>query len=137
VWRFIHYDGTACHLDLVQWATDPTWGGLDSRVRADLLAADSPFLIQQLHTKSLELLLVNGMGVIGQLESVLQCSFDEQAGIAINGIRKARVFSGEVCGGVFVIGWSTNLQSSFGVSSEFRSLLAEYVGRLAEKRTIT
>ncbi len=23
-----YYDGKACHLDLVQWATDPTWGKL-------------------------------------------------------------------------------------------------------------
>jgi hypothetical protein len=23
-----YYDGSACHLDLVQWATDPTWGKL-------------------------------------------------------------------------------------------------------------
>jgi hypothetical protein len=28
------YDGTACHLDLVQWATDPVWGQMsDERAR--------------------------------------------------------------------------------------------------------
>jgi hypothetical protein len=29
-----YYDATACHLDLVQWATDPVWGHIpDPRVR--------------------------------------------------------------------------------------------------------
>src|SRR5215831_8468276 len=35
-----YYDGTACHLDLVQWATDPTWNGLPPAVRRRLLAED-------------------------------------------------------------------------------------------------
>src|SRR5436309_2113467 len=29
-----YFDGTACHLDLVQWATDPLWGQLDEEARA-------------------------------------------------------------------------------------------------------
>jgi len=126
-----YYNGSACHLDLVQWATDPTWGGLDSRVRATLLAADGLFLVEQLRCEHLQLLLVNGMGVIRQLVRSLHCSLKEQSPIAISGICKARVFCGEVCGRVFAIGWSANLQSSFGVTSEFRSLLAARVGLLA------
>ena len=31
VWYF---NGTACHLDLVQWATKPLWGELDQVARA-------------------------------------------------------------------------------------------------------
>jgi hypothetical protein len=31
-----YYGGRACHLDLVQWATDPVWGELDDRVKAAL-----------------------------------------------------------------------------------------------------
>jgi len=128
-----YYDGSACHLDLVQWATDPTWRHLDSAVRANLLAADGPFLVEQLRSENLQLLLVNGMGVIRQLFSSLRCSLKEQSPITINGVRKARIFCGEVFGRVFAIGWSTNLQSSFGVTSEFRSLLAERVGLLASE----
>lgn len=41
-----YYNGSACHLDLVQWATDPTWGSLrPAGLRNRLLDADSPFLI--------------------------------------------------------------------------------------------
>jgi hypothetical protein len=28
-----YHDGSACHLDLSQWATDPTWNGLSREVR--------------------------------------------------------------------------------------------------------
>jgi hypothetical protein len=30
----------ACHLDLVQWATDPVWGKLGDRVGAEVLLAE-------------------------------------------------------------------------------------------------
>jgi hypothetical protein len=39
--RASYYDGTACHLDLVQWATDPVWSKLPSAVRNRLLAERS------------------------------------------------------------------------------------------------
>jgi hypothetical protein len=38
-----YYDGSACHLDLVQWATDPIWGRIADRgVRGALLAEGKP-----------------------------------------------------------------------------------------------
>jgi hypothetical protein len=37
-----YYDGTACHLDLVQWATSPVWGRLTDAVPWRLLADDEP-----------------------------------------------------------------------------------------------
>ncbi len=32
-----YYRGTACHLTLVQWATNPTWGLLPESSRVELL----------------------------------------------------------------------------------------------------
>ena len=58
-----YYDGTACHLDLVQWATDPTWAKLPSSVRKRLITEDAAFLISQLQNESIRLLLVNGASV--------------------------------------------------------------------------
>lgn len=44
-----YYDGSACHLDLVQWATDPVWGKIrEPNTRERLLADDAEFLRQQL-----------------------------------------------------------------------------------------
>ena len=42
-----YFDDSACHLDLTQWATDPTWGKLTSKARQHLVAEDSDFLLTQ------------------------------------------------------------------------------------------
>ena len=63
-------NGTACHLDLVQWATKPIWGELCSSQRAKLLAADTEFLAHQLKTGSSSIILMNGQQVVSQLTSV-------------------------------------------------------------------
>jgi hypothetical protein len=43
-----YYKGSACHLDLAQWATDPTWGKLTPQIRDRLVADGLPFLRWQL-----------------------------------------------------------------------------------------
>jgi hypothetical protein len=58
-----YYERTACHLDLVQWATDPTWGKLQPANTQSLIEADLLFLCQQLSRESIRLLLLNGSAV--------------------------------------------------------------------------
>ncbi|WP_127784349.1 hypothetical protein [Rhodococcus sp. X156] len=55
-----YYDGTACHLHLVQWATNPVWHGLPPAVREQLVAADADFLRWQLRSSGVRRVLVNG-----------------------------------------------------------------------------
>jgi len=57
-------DGTACHLHLVQWATNPVWSGLTPAVRTQLVDADVDFLRWQLRTASVERVLVNGANAL-------------------------------------------------------------------------
>ena len=64
-----YFDGSACHLDLVQWATDPVWGTLDKQVKTQLLAGDIEFLRFQLTSYKFKFLLLNGRSVINQFES--------------------------------------------------------------------
>lgn len=61
--------GTACHLDLVQWATKPIWGELSLNQRAKLLVDDAEFLAHQLKTGSSSIILMNGQQVVSQLTS--------------------------------------------------------------------
>ena len=77
--RASYYNGTACHLDLVQWATDPTWGRLQPKaVRQRLLDADTSFLSEQLSHENILVLLVNGSdGMIRQLKRSLNVNFAE------------------------------------------------------------
>jgi hypothetical protein len=122
-------DGTACHLDLVQWATDPTWGKLrPASTRKQLLAEDAAFLAEQLKNERLRLIMVNGMAVIRELRRTLAPDLDELEPIVGYAHVDTRLFAGSVFGRVRVIGWSTNLQSSFGVTTELREELANRIG---------
>lgn len=128
-----YYDRSACHLDLVQWATNPTWGRLNpAALRRQLIENDAPFLEEQLSNENIQTLLLNGMGVIRALQRVLKTTLDELDPIAEIGFQKTRLFTGNLFGRVAVIGWSTNLQSSFDVSNELRVRIAERVGALAD-----
>lgn len=127
-----YYDGSACHLDLVQWATDPTWRKLrPASVRKRLLTADAPFLIEQLRRENIRLLLLNGRGVVRQLSRTIACDLEEVEPIIGLGYQDTSVFVGTIFERVRVVAWSTNVQSSFGVTSELRFELADRVRQLS------
>jgi hypothetical protein len=133
-----YYDGSACHLDLIQWATDPTWRHLpDAGVRARLLARDGPFLLNQLTHERIHLLLLNGRTVISQLSRLADGVRLIEAGY-LDGpaSRVSRLYVGQLPGPIRVVGWSVNLQSSFGVSKEFRAELARSVSGLAKRGSL-
>ncbi len=129
-----YYNGSACHLDLVQWATDPTWSNLrPATIRNRLLDADSRFLIEQLSNENIQLLLVNGMGVVRQLQTTVNATLDEDDPIVGFGHHDTGLFMGTLFDRVRVIAWSTNIQSSFGVTSELRTEIAQCVAELARR----
>lgn len=129
-----YYDGSACHLDLVQWATDPVWGQLkDGKVRSALLNDGLPHLTAQLRGGAISLVLINGREVIDQVN---------RTGLAKLELQETNLESGcSVYGGrgdgVEFLGWSTNLQSSFGVTLSFRQSLAQWLAeRLRTPSTV-
>ncbi|MCA1648576.1 MAG: hypothetical protein LC797_24980, partial [Chloroflexi bacterium] len=64
----VYYDDTACHLDLVQWATDPMWGKIpDRKVRNTLLEDGTPYLRAQLARENIRVVLLNGRAVMTQV----------------------------------------------------------------------
>ena len=125
-----YYAGTACHLDLIQWATDPTWKALPAVERQSMLREDSAFLLAQLEQERIETVLLNGMGVIRRFQRQFDVSLPVADVIDDGGHQPTRICSGRLSDRVRVVGWSTNMQSSFGVTSERRRLIAEHVGRL-------
>jgi len=65
-----YYAGTAAHLDLVQWATDPVWGNIkDETIKVQLLKNDADFLRYQVNSKKFEVIYLNGKSVFEQLTS--------------------------------------------------------------------
>lgn len=105
-----YHDRTACHLDLVQWATDPVWSGLGDGVRNALLRQDAAFLRRQLARPDLRLVVVNGGAVVDQTQAlglVRWRKVDTLSGPPV------QVLVGEANGTRFV-GWTCNLQSTPG-----------------------
>jgi hypothetical protein len=112
---YSYTSGTACHLDLVPWATDPVWGGIPSRqAREELLSAGLPYLQYLLRHLDLRLLLMNGAQVVnqvaatrlGELEHVDTIPYDDRGSTT-------KLYVGEG-NGVLFLGWSVNVQGTPG-----------------------
>nr|BAM62548.1 putative uncharacterized protein 6 [uncultured microorganism] len=131
-----YYDGSACHLDLVQWATDPTWGKIPNRtIRNRLLKEDAAFLREQLTTGSFRLLLINGRGVVRPFQRMMGISLRPAGSVKSRSV-ESRMSLGRLPFGTKVIGWSVNVQSSYGVSNALRAALACRVRGLNHDDTI-
>lgn len=111
--RASYWNGTACHLDLVQWATDPVWRDLSDRQKQELLDGDVPFLAKQLRRGAIRLLLLNGSGIIAAFEQLMGC---ELRLVSQQRSGRVRLLASSV-NGTRVLGWNINLQSSRGVKN--------------------
>lgn len=120
-----YHDRSACHLDLVQVATDPVWGKLNTIQQMTLLTADKGFLSQLINNGKFELLLLNGrtcMDVVGTALPVTWSACWKFKHLT----RQYEVKEG-MYGHRRVIGWSLNLQSTPGVTPSTRNSLAAFI----------
>jgi len=122
---------TACHLDLVQWATDPKWGSLDSATRRSILNEDVLFLAEQLKHEGIRYLLLNGQSVIRHFCRMFDVQLRDDVTLTEDGHVATRIVRGTLLGRIQVIGWSTNIQSSFGVTTERRQAICKRVSEIA------
>ena len=118
--------GSAAHVDLVQWATKDKWGDLSNNEREELIDDGRQFLEYQLRSENLELLLLNGRTVCVEFQkwSGIQYSYSS---FEIPKGKNAQIMTGLYNGRVKVIGWSANLQSSYGISTADIDRLADKV----------
>jgi hypothetical protein len=64
-------NASACHLDLVQWATDPVWDSiLDKSIKVELLKLDKEFLRYQLTSYHFDFVFLNGGTVVKQFKKL-------------------------------------------------------------------
>jgi hypothetical protein len=129
-----YYGDSACHLDLSQWATDPTWNGLPPDARRQLVDDDAAFLQEQLRAEPIRLLLLNGRAVVRAFETILGGKLRRERETISDRSVTTTFFTGAY-GRIGVVGWSTNLQSGFGVTNILRELLATRVGELSKRVT--
>lgn len=128
-----YFAKSACHLDLVQWATDPVWQGLSESVRSGILASDKAFLRTQVRHEGYRVIVVAGRTAMAwiaksglvQWRQVATLSKKPTASFFV-GTSGTPLFTS---GTPLFIGWSCNLQSQPGARrhiSELTQLLKQH-----------
>lgn len=147
---FYDDSSTACHLDLVPYATSSKWTELTIHQRSTLLLFARDVLGILLRDSPIRMLLLNGSSVVEHFEKVTNVRLEPRQmqhwtlprrtkpdvlGISYRGTVHS------LCGvklsqGILVLGYNHNIQSSFGVTSEvvlaIQEWVASEVARLAE-----
>jgi hypothetical protein len=143
--RYSYYSDlrSACHLDLVPFATHSRWGALTLQQRKRLLMLASRHLGSILIQTSIRLLILNGQSVITHLSSISDAVFDitPVSHWRLRGGHRpvpgfAYVGSASQVGGVHleapinIIGFNHNLQSSFGVTRRVSQAIGTWVSSM-------
>jgi hypothetical protein len=121
--------GTACHLDLVQWATKPVQRALAPPVWQELVEADRDFLRWQLHHSNVKAALVDGAAVLqGVVDAQLvdywsQCELEYGAGGRPG---RFRVYQATAAGIIF-LGW--NMPLGGPIPAADRAALTQWISR--------
>lgn len=121
------YGESACHLDLVQWATKPVWRNLNATSQQTLLKDGVRFLARQIETERYPLVVVNGRTALRAVE--------EHGIVRWGPVRftlrepTTQLFVAEH-GAQRFLGWSCNLQSQPGARRHIEALV-DFVRREA------
>jgi hypothetical protein len=144
-----YYDSTACHLDLVAYATSMKWGLLPSDVRDDLVHRGRSTIAELIRDSAIEVLVLNGRSVVSEFLQFAHASLvardvegwtlPRSSGTGVSGIAYEGAIDaiGEVTldRTIHVIGYNHNLQSSFGVTTQVMQRIGEWVGATVASAT--
>lgn len=131
----------ACHLDLVPYATACKWVELSTKQRSALLKSSGDALGLLLRESAVEVLILNGQSVIEQLQAATGCKLTREAvpewtlprreGDGVSGFAytgKIYQVSGVGLGReISVLGYSHNIQSSFGVTTKVKESIQQWI----------
>lgn len=131
----------ACHLDLVPYATACKWTDLSTVERTALLESAGDALGFLLRDSSIEVLVLNGRSVIENLQAIGNSRFQQRnipdwtlprrgsegvAGYAYTG-KISQVLGVELGREISVLGYSHNIQSSFGVTTKVKTAIQGWI----------
>jgi hypothetical protein len=144
-----YYDkgSTACHLDLIPYATTCKWMELTRTQRSTLLSVAGDTLGHLLKESPVRVLVLNGRSVVEQFQEMAGLELERQAMPQWALRRGARshvagyAYKGTVCevAGVkfkreiLVLGFNHNIQSSFGVTNEVRNAIRRWITQAAKE----
>ena len=134
---------SACHLDLIPYATSCKWTELKTTQRSALLAVAADTLGLLLRDSPVQVLILNGQSVVDEFQEVAGISLNKElmpdwtlsrslgrdvSGYAYSG--RVDAISGiTLAHEVLVLGYNHNLQSSFGVTNGAIKAIREWISR--------
>ena len=146
--KMSYYDPSrsACHLDLIPYATVRKWTSLTTQQRSILLSLGRSTLGILLRDSSVRVLILNGTSVVKNFQHIARLELQRREMPSWSLRRKGRrnvvgvAYMGTVhdVAGVSldrelkVLGFNHNIQSSFGVTREVTSSIRDWIGRTAE-----
>lgn len=137
----------ACHLDLIPYATACKWTELTSQQRTLLLNLAGDTLGLLLKDSPVRLLILNGQTVIENLQRITGVDFEKdtipdwtlprKTGFGVKGFSYRGTIR-EVAGvylnrKVHILGFNHNIQSSFGVTTQVKTAIQNWVTASAEE----
>lgn len=137
----------ACHLDLVPYATACKWTELSSTQKTALLNSGGNALGLLLRESPVEIIVVNGQSVIENLQLIGESKFHKNAISDWTLPRRASsgvtgyAYTGKLCQisginlgrEITVLGYSHNIQSSFGVTTQVKSAIQQWITHSANE----
>lgn len=138
---------TACHLDLIPYATARKWTDLSSEQRAALLSTAADTLGLLLRDSHVRVLILNGQSVVNRFQDICGVRLNRQAmtGWSLRRRGKPEItgfaysgFVGTIAGvelqhQLLVLGYNHNLQSSFGVTSAVVDSIRQWVSDMTQE----
>jgi len=132
---------TACHLDLVPYATSRKWTELNAKERGLLLSVGAETLAQLLKASAVNVLILNGRTVVNQFEAISEMRLEgkrkaswtlpRSAGDGVPGIGYSGILDTlagiELGRSILVLGYNHNIQSSFGVTRAVTSSIRDWI----------
>jgi len=131
----------ACHLDLCPYATTTKWGDLSGTTKQALLDVGGDFLGNLIVNSDIRTLVLNGQAVIRTFEILCQVKLqalrvDEwtlprSRGDGVSGFsyfgKLSKIGNWELNREILILGYSHNIQSSFGVTSKVRESISSWI----------
>ena len=121
-----YFDGSACHLDLSQWATDPTWSSLTKGQQQVLLDDGVEHLRIQLSSENISHVIVNGRSVWDEIKRTKTAEFNDVDKIYFGKNHTSVTLRTGTSGNTKFLGWTVNIQSGYGANAN------EFIQRLCE-----
>jgi hypothetical protein len=113
-------EGSACHLDLVQWATNTKWDKLNPDIKRELLKESEVHLVNQLQAENITQIVVNGRAVWKEIKNLNLVKFEEVKTIYFGKVggrqTSCKLRIGHGCGATFY-GWTSNIPTQHGTKN--------------------